>query len=128
MFGGMFNKVRYSLLLFSFLPLSQIVMSPHEQAEEFVDHYLCIMQGAGDMDPGNFQRILEMKVRPQQNTKPNLILCREGGRERERRGERERQEREVERAQREGRERERETEEETERERETEEETERERE
>ena len=64
-FGGLFNHTYRSLSsTFSFLLLSQIVMSPHEQAEEFVDHYLCIMQGAGDMDPGNFQKILEMKVRP----------------------------------------------------------------
>ena len=36
-------------------------MSPHEQAQDFVSHYLSIMQG--DIDPSNFQKILEMKVR-----------------------------------------------------------------
>ena len=38
----------------------QIVMSPHEQAEEFVAHYLTIMQG--EVDTSTFQKILEMKV------------------------------------------------------------------
>ena len=35
-------------------------MSPHDHAEDFVSHYLSIMQG--DNDTNNFHKILEMKV------------------------------------------------------------------
>lgn len=35
-------------------------MSPHEQAEEFVSHYLSIM--SNDSDVNNFHKVLEMKV------------------------------------------------------------------
>ena len=38
----------------------QIVMSPHEQAEEFIASYTKLMQG--DTDTTNFQKVLEMKV------------------------------------------------------------------
>ena len=42
------------------LPL-QIVMAPHEQAEEFIASYTKLMHG--DTDTTNFQKVLEMKVK-----------------------------------------------------------------
>ena len=43
-----------------FLSLNQVVMSPHEQAEEFVSSYRKLLRE--DTDVNNFQKILEMKV------------------------------------------------------------------
>lgn len=42
-------------------PPLQVVMAPHEQAEEFISSYRKLMQE--DIDVNNFQKILEMKVR-----------------------------------------------------------------
>jgi len=39
----------------------KIVMSPHEQAEEFIASYTKLMHE--DTDISNFQKVLEMKVR-----------------------------------------------------------------
>ena len=39
---------------------TQVVMSPHEQAEEFILSYRKLMQG--DTDVNNFHKVLEMKV------------------------------------------------------------------
>ena len=50
------------LLLFiaHMLNCSQVVMSPHAQAEEFISSYTKLMQD--DSDINNFQKVLEMKV------------------------------------------------------------------
>lgn len=40
--------------------LSQVVMVPHEQAEEFISSYLKLIPE--DLDVNNFQKVLEMKV------------------------------------------------------------------
>ena len=42
------------------VPFLQIVMSPHEQAEEFIASYTKLMHE--DTDISNFQKVLEMKV------------------------------------------------------------------
>lgn len=56
----------------NYISQSQIVMSPHEQAEEFVSHYLTIMQG--DNETSTFQKILEMKVRMKKRITCMLLL------------------------------------------------------
>ena len=38
----------------------QVVMTPHDRAQEFVESYLKIIEQ--DLDITNFQRVLEMKV------------------------------------------------------------------
>ena len=39
----------------------QVVMAPHQQAEEFISSYRKLLRE--DMDVNNFQKVLEMKVR-----------------------------------------------------------------
>ena len=55
-------KVRYIIayLNYSSIAYIQVVMSPHEQAEEFISSYMKLMQG--DAESSNFQKVLEMKV------------------------------------------------------------------
>ena len=45
----------------------QVVMAPHEHAEDFVASYTKLMQN--DTDIGNFQKVLEMKVHTPKNEK-----------------------------------------------------------
>ena len=50
----------FLLLIAHMLNCSQVVMSPHAQAEEFISSYTKLMQD--DSDINNFQKVLEMKV------------------------------------------------------------------
>ena len=52
---------------------AQVVMSPHEQAEEFISSYNKLMQG--DSDVSNFQKVLEMKVSPNSYQPDLSIIC-----------------------------------------------------
>ena len=40
--------------------LPQVVMSPHDPTEAFVDNYIKLI---ADTDAANFQKVLDMKVR-----------------------------------------------------------------
>ena len=48
------------VLLIIFILLFQVVMSPHEQPQGFVDNYIRLLS---DSDINEFQKVLEMKVR-----------------------------------------------------------------
>ena len=61
----------FTIDLFS---LFQMVMSPHDQAEEFISHYFSIMQR--DTDVSSFQKILDMKVQYSIQHWKSLFLCR----------------------------------------------------
>ena len=54
------NIIALFINLPSMLARSQVVMSPHAQAEEFISSYTKLMQD--DIDINNFQKVLEMKV------------------------------------------------------------------
>lgn len=57
------NVPRVNDYVMCFDLFAQVVMAPHEQAEEFISSYRKLMQE--DIDVNSFQRILEMKVKSQ---------------------------------------------------------------